>query len=519
MAPVVAIVFGGFAAAYLSLRLLLYWTQDPREPPAILTEVPFIGPLVGIIREKSRFHIRLRDQYGLPIYTLRLPFSRMYIVNSTELIPLVQKQWRTVSFAAIAAGAGSLVGMSKEAVKVMGTDLQSEHGFSPSWPKYIMPAMGPGKDLDNINRAAILVFADEMEKRRAAGNARIALGHWSRAAMVTSTTEAVWGPQNPYRDAAVAEAWRIFEAGFLTLSVFPLASLLFPKLIRARELCAAAMVDYFRNGGHKTASGLVRMRYEHHSGLFGLSDPDVARGELGNTFAVLGNSAPCAFWVLFHIFSDEQVLADVRREVSALVQDEAEAGVNSVDLGKIRTACPVLLSTFQETLRYRAVNPGVRVLLEDVHLDGGILLKKGNMLMIPAPVQHTSVAAWGENAAEFDYLRFARKPGPGHKKPNRVAFRAFGGGHVLCPGRHFACTEIMALAALLVLQFDMVPVAGKWIEPTWNNSPVQAGFPIPDEDIEVELRPRDPSKKWNVTFSGSDEAIGIVSEDMKPGEE
>ncbi|KUI64580.1 25-hydroxycholesterol 7-alpha-hydroxylase [Cytospora mali] len=521
MAPTLAVVFGGLAATYFFLLCLLHLTQDAREPPAIVTGIPFFGPIVGLVREKSQFYLRLRDTYGLPIYTLRLPFSRMYIVNATELIPVLQKQWRTVSFAAIAADAGSLVGMSKDAVKTMHQDLTSEDGFSLSWPKFIMSAMGPGRDLDAINRKSIEIFAADMEKLRAEGTAGVGLWQWSRKIMVTSTSEAIWGPQNPYRDVAVAEAWKTFESGFLTLSVFPLASIFFPKLIRARELAAAAMISYMRNGGHETASALVRKRYEHHKEHFGLTLEDVARGELGNTFAVLGNSTPCALWVLYHIFSDDKVLSDVRREVSALVHDAEDHNgiISSVDLASIRTSCPILLSTFQETLRYRAINPGPRVIVEDVLLDGGILLKKGSMLMIPAPVQHTDTSAWGADAGKFDHLRFARKPGPGQKKPNRVAFRAFGGGHVLCPGRHFASTEIMALATLLVLQFDVVPTAGEWVEPTWNNSPAQAGFPIPDEDISVQLRPREPNKKWHVSFSGSDKAMGIVSEDVTATDE
>lgn len=56
-----AIVFEGFAVCYLFLRLILYLTQDVREPPAILTSVPFFGPLVGMFREKSNFHLRLRS--------------------------------------------------------------------------------------------------------------------------------------------------------------------------------------------------------------------------------------------------------------------------------------------------------------------------------------------------------------------------------------------------------------------------------------------------------------------------
>lgn len=313
---------------------------------------------------------------------------------------------------------------------------------------------------------------------------------------------------------------RVFESGFLTLNVFPLASLFFPKLMRARELAAAALVDYMRTGGYKTASGLVRERYKHHVERFGFSLEDFARGELGNTFAVLGNSTPCALWVLYHIFSDDRVLADIRREVSSMVnvEDDGEGGkCSSIDLASIKSSCPVLLSTFQETMRYRAVAPGPRVLLEDIWLDGQYLLRKGNMLMIPTPVQHTDTSAWGDDARVFDHMRFVREPD--RKRPNRVAFRAFGGGHILCPGRHFASTEIMALAALLVLQFDIVPVAGEWVEPTWENSPVHSGFPVIDEDIQVELHPKDPNTKWNVTFSGSNELMAVVVEDIERAED
>ncbi|KAF2832521.1 cytochrome P450 [Ophiobolus disseminans] len=440
----------------------------------------------------------------------------MYIVNSTELIPLLQKQWRTVSFAAIAADAGITVGMSKEAVRIMHEDLTSEHSFSVSWPRYILPAMGPGKDLDAINRRSVEVLADEMEALRANNIVRLGLSQWSRQTMVTASTEAIFGPQNPYRDPIVAEAWKVFEAGFLTFSMFPMASILFPKLRRARETVAAAMTQYVHNGGHKSASGLVRMRYEHHHEQFGLSLEDFARGELGNTFAVLGNTTPCALWLLYHIFSDDQVLDDVRREILALVHEQHQDGdeiVHSVDLASIRDLCPILLSTFQETMRFRAVNPGPRVLLEDVHLDSRYVLKKGSMLMIPATVQHSDVTAWGDDVGVFDHMRFTRKAGTGRKRPNRVAFRVYGGGHVLCPGRHFASTEIMVFAALTVLQFDVVPVKGKWIEPVCDNTPAQSGFPVPDEDIEIELRPRDAARKWNVKFSGSDKAMDIVAED------
>jgi len=298
--------------------------------------------------------------------------------------------------------------------------------------------------------------------------------------------------------------------------MFPFASTFFPHLLHARETIAAAMTEYMRKDGHESASGLVRLRHEHHHKLFGLKLEDIARGELGNSFAVLGNTTPCAFWLIYHIYSDNRVLSDIRRELAALVteqQGQEDGMTYSFNLADIRTSCPILLSTFQEMLRFRAVNPGPRVLLEDVHLDGQYLLKKGSMLMIPATVQHSDTMAWGENVGKFDHLRFIRKPGTSHRKPNRVAFRAFGGGHILCPGRHFASIEIMAFAALLVLQFDIAPIQGKWIEPICNNTPAQSGFPVPDKELGIELRARDAYQKWNFSFLGSDKAMDIVTED------
>ncbi|KAI1746708.1 cytochrome P450 [Xylaria castorea] len=511
MPSLFAISVGILAATYFFLRLLLNATQDAQEPPAILTSIPFFSPLVQMLKQKTQLHLRLSTQYGLPIYTLRLPFIRIYVVNDTDLIPILQRQWRTVSFAAITTNGGVLCGMSKTAVQIMTHDLTNENSFSIGWPKYITPSLAPGMELDAINRRSAEVLATELLSQQIKGTVRVGMRAWSQHLMITATTEAIYGPENPYRDPAIVEAWKIFETGFLTFALFPFAMRFFPAVYRAREKAAAAMLNYMKREGHKNASGFVRKRYEHHS-QWGLKLEDLARGEVGNTFGILGNSTPCAFWVLYHIFSDERVLSDIRKELEALVQDEEGGTVSSLNLASVRTSCPVLLSTFQETLRYRSVMAGPRAVLEDVHIDGRFLLKKGSIVLIPSSVQHNSVSAWGNDVGEFKHTRFM--PRRGREKQNRVAYRPFGGGHTLCPGRHFASTEIMMVAAICVLQFDVVPVAGKWIEPTFERSPSGASFPIPDEDILVEFRHRDIGRKWHVSFTGSGEAMKIATEDM-----
>lgn len=53
-------VLVGVGAGYVFLRLLLHFTQDPREPPAVETAIPFISPIVGMLTKKVDFYTGLR---------------------------------------------------------------------------------------------------------------------------------------------------------------------------------------------------------------------------------------------------------------------------------------------------------------------------------------------------------------------------------------------------------------------------------------------------------------------------
>lgn len=98
------------------------------------------------------------------------------------------------------------------------------------------------------------------------------------------------------------------------------------------------------------------------------------------------------------------------------------------------------------------------------------------MVIIPTRVSHTDEAVWGPTAGLFDYRRFLRSDmgsnnnenNGGGKRVPAAAFRGFGGGGaMLCPGRHFVSTEILAFVALLLVRFDVRPVGarGGWVEP------------------------------------------------------
>ncbi len=178
----------------------------------------------------------------------------------------------------------------------------------------------------------------------------------------------------------------------------------------------------------------------------------------------------------------------------------------------VKESCPIFLSTFQEMLRHNAIGVSARIAMEDHLLEGKYLIKKGSTVMIPAHVQHTTASTWGKNVKEFDHKSFVRKLGV--KRPNPIAFRGFGGGTTLCPGRHFASIEVLMFSALMVLRYDIQPVNGEWVRPPTNNSSLVAAIPAPDRDIDIELRPRD-NKGWKRNFSGYEKTMEISAEDIE----
>lgn len=96
--------------------------------------------------------------------------------------------------------------------------------------------------------------------------------------------------------------------------------------------------------------------------------------------------------------------------------------------------------------------------------------------MMPSAVQHINQSGWGDMVNEFNHARFP----PGNKCVSPVAFRELGGGTMLCPGGHFASTEILIFSALPILWFNLYPVGGKWTLPLSTMSPIVKALPVPD---------------------------------------
>ena len=280
-----------------------------------------------------------------------------------------------------------------------------------------------------------------------------------------------------YRDFSDDTMWLLSGP---TLSKF-LAS----KGCEGRARVVSAFLDYFGKGGHLSGSDLVKAR--HKVMERDLAIGDIAALECVNGQAILVNSVPTAFWTLWQVYSDHEVLHTIREEVEAITS--AQGDRKTITLPNLNNL-PILASTIQETLRYRSGGVGARMVLENTILDDRYNLKKDSYVMLDNRSLHLHKTTWGPNNEDFDMDRFVQ-PADQKRIQRSGAFRGFGGGANLCPGKDFATLEIMALVAMFVARFDIIPDDGRWIDPQQDLSNVSLAIAPPKTKVKVQIVERD----------------------------
>lgn len=81
----------------------------------------------------------------------------------------------------------------------------------------------------------------------------------------------------------------------------------------------------------------------------------------------------------------------------------------------------------------------------------GTYFRPGNTIAIPLRLLHFDKQIWGSRSEEFCPERFIVDK----NLKNNAAFRPFGGGVSLCPGRFLARQQIFGLIATFVQRFDI----------------------------------------------------------------
>ncbi|OGM46847.1 hypothetical protein ABOM_005011 [Aspergillus bombycis] len=357
-----------------------------------------------------------------------------------------------------------------------------------------------GEGLDQMNKTIIPCLQRSVQDLKY-NRGGLDLFQWCSRTLTIATTEAIYGSLNPYRRVIAREAYWEIEKSLNSLMMDVAPWLFARKAWRGREYLANAFIEYFNAGGHLESSQMVYTRWKTQYDA-GATLEDIARLEIVMSLGILSNTVPTCFWVIFDIFSRPDLLKELREQIQQSSLSVDCDGVHTVDMAAVQDNCPLLLASFQETLRVRSNSAQLRVVHRETVLDESWLINAGSVLVIPAAVINKSKSAWGPDANEFNPQRFIT----GAPKKNKAsAFMSFGISPNMCAGRHLAAGEIMALMAMLIMQFDICPPEGTWQKPPTNVKAMAASLSPPADQYSVIIQEREEFKgvKWKfVAASG-----------------
>ena len=136
-----------------------------------------------------------------------------------------------------------------------------------------------------------------------------------------------------------------------------------------------------------------------------------------------------------------------------------------------------------ETLRlYGPVLTMPRKPISDIRL-GSLIIPKGTGIMISIPMLLRDKEVWGENANEFDPLRFENGITNAAKMPQ--ALLSFSIGPRSCIGQNFAMLEAKSVMAMILQKFSFT-LSPKYVHAPTNLITLQPKFGLP-----IVLRPLD----------------------------
>ncbi|KAL8684584.1 MAG: hypothetical protein Q9224_006256, partial [Gallowayella concinna] len=350
----------------------------------------------------------------LPIYTLRVLNSKIYVVTSPELISAVNRNSQALAFNPFVAQVGKrITGHDEQTSKIVQHNLNGEEGpgYVTDVHDRIVAALSPGKDLELMTETFLKeawVSLNSLEAGKV-----VDLFAWTKDMVTMCSTRAIYGPTNPFnRNPGFVRSFWAFDhdLNFLIADIIP--RLLAPVGYKARSDLAAAFAEYFRHYDPERAQSSAMIEARHHSNTqYGLTPWNQGCLEVGTLLGILANTIPSSFYMLVRLYTDPVLLEDVRAELEAVAINVTSDQTRVVEIMALRESCHLLNATWQELLRVHALGVGSRYVREDVLLNNQYRLEKGRVVQMPMAVLHSTPMVWGPDAHEFRPRRFMRESG------------------------------------------------------------------------------------------------------------
>lgn len=150
----------------------------------------------------------------LPIYTLRVPFSKIYVVNSPALVAATDRHPKSISFGPyLVLFAKQMLQPSQRSLNMLATApeevTEGEWGLQRDTLKVMHDSMSPGAALEDTTRAMLESVTQGMKKNDSLGKANaenvVGLFAWARDLITLASTDAVYGAKNPLQIPSVRD--------------------------------------------------------------------------------------------------------------------------------------------------------------------------------------------------------------------------------------------------------------------------------------------------------------------------
>ncbi|KAG6353408.1 hypothetical protein INS49_005589 [Diaporthe citri] len=271
--------------------------------------------------------------------------------------------------------------------------------------------------------------------------------------------------------------------------------------------------DYRQNGPEDPdwdeywGSKCLKVRQQWGQDTGEMDDDALASDDLAVITATSANALPASFWNLIEIYNDRNLLGRVQHTLSeTTVASDGNTAAETLplrfDLAHTLSS-PLLQSVYAEVLRQRVSLFHNRAPTVGDYKLGPFTLRNGGLVCVPTNIAHNSEKAWGPGRTErplgeFWPERFLvpadGKEGEGNPDTAEVRFSTegldgawipYGGGALMCPGRHLAKIKMLGSVSVFSAYFDMEVLNGA---PCMDDAFFGMGSQPPGEPVPVRLR-------------------------------
>ncbi|KAI0873439.1 cytochrome P450 [Hypoxylon argillaceum] len=345
-----------------------------------------------------------------------------------------------------------------------------------------------------------------------------------KISMFESATKSLFGTHILLLNPGLAEAYWDFDSSAINL-IWGLPRWLRPRPYLIRDRLHEMVKRSVDSAWDNFDPGDNQSDWEEHWGSrlsrevarwfreLGFSNTAIAGHTVGTLFGLHGNTIPITTWALMEIINDPSLLEVIRQEVSEACCFNPETGDLSIDNNKI-VALPILQSVYTECMRLHVSYMANRKVLLPTTLDG-YHIAPGSLIQTDTEMAHLNEEFWGtENhpAASFWAYRHLKEVEVANSDGSTIKqvqfcmkgrpsdFFPYGGGHLVCPGRHFAKQEIMMAIAVVVSMFDIEPVGWTTMDGIPATGPPKdnreyAGIVAMPPDLDMQIR-------WKKRYQG-----------------